>query len=218
MPINMGDQFRGLPMGDLIGAPLMAACEAQVRLANSTADFIKVVGFLPPTADAAAKDPNAYGDTRTVSFKYDRAVPGGDGNQTEQMEIKVPLLSVVKVPSLGINKVNVTFDMEVKNSERTAESTDASAKFDASISGGWGPVKASVRVSGSVASHKENTRQTDQSAKYHVEVLAEDKGMPEGLSRVLDLLAQSVAPKSLGAKPAQTTLPPANSGGEQKPA
>lgn len=222
MPINMGDQFRGLPMGDLIGGPLMAACDAQVRLANATADFIRVVGFLPPTSDAAAKDPNAIGDVRTVTFRYERPVAGGDGNSTEQMKLEVPLLAVVKVPSLGINKVDITFDMEVKNSERTAESEDKSGKFDASITAKWGPVTAKVNVSGSVASHKENTRQTDQSAKYHVEVHAEDKGMPEGLSRVLDILSQSVAPKQVansnaGGTPAKSSGTGLSSGGGGTP-
>jgi len=60
---SMGDQFRGLPMGDLIGGPLTAACDAQVRLANATADFIKVIGFLPPaTSGTTPADPNAVGD------------------------------------------------------------------------------------------------------------------------------------------------------------
>ncbi len=198
MPINMGDQFRGLPMGDLIGGPLMAACEAQVRLANATADFIKVVGFMPPTAEEMKKDSRAVGDIRTVSFKYDR--PTEDGSGSERVSIDVPLLAVVKIPSLAVNKVDITFDMEVKNSERQAESTDTKAEVQASVSGGWGPVKASVKMTGSVASHKENTRQTDQSAKYHVEVHAEDNGMPEGLARVLDMLSQSVAPKQVEKK------------------
>ncbi len=59
--VNMSDQFKGLPMADLIGAPLHAACDAQVMLARATADFIKVIGFLPPTDPA---DPNGNGGTR----------------------------------------------------------------------------------------------------------------------------------------------------------
>ena len=33
---STADQFRGLPMGDLIGGPLAAACTAQVQLASAT--------------------------------------------------------------------------------------------------------------------------------------------------------------------------------------
>ena len=59
--------------------------------------------------------------------------------------------------------------------------------------------KGTVKVSGSVATHKENTRSSDNSARYHVEVHAKDTGMPEGLARVLDILQSSVAPKSISA-------------------
>ena len=64
---------------------------------------------------------------------------------------------------------------------------------------GWGPFSLKVHVEGSVASHKENTRSTDQSAKYHVEVHAADKGMPEGLARVLDMMNSAIAPKTVTA-------------------
>ena len=40
--VKMSDQFQGLPMDSLIGGPLTAACDSQVKLARSTADFIKV--------------------------------------------------------------------------------------------------------------------------------------------------------------------------------
>lgn len=202
---SMADQFRGLPMGDLIGGPLTAACDAQIRLANATADFIKVIGFLPPTNPANPPDPNAVGDVRNVTFKFDRPsqskLPDPANPDAplpmETVELSVPLLAVVKVPNLSINKVDITFDMEVKNSEASKESTDMQAAMEAQAKIGWGPISATVKISGSVSSHKENTRSTDQSAKYHVEVHASDDGMPEGLARVLDMIATSVAPKQI---------------------
>lgn len=204
---NMGDQFRGLPMGDLIGAPLMAACDAQVRLAIATSDFIKHVGFNAP-------DANGKSDVRTVGFRFSRpatgATPAADGTQpTETVELEVPLLSVVKVPSLAINKVDITFDMEVKNSERSQEIDQKTGSLSAEAKVGWGPFSASVKVSGSISQHKENTRSSDQTAKYHVEVHAVDDGMPEGLARVLDIMAQAVAPTKVTG-PANANTQPAN--------
>jgi hypothetical protein len=195
----MGDQFKGLPMADLIGGPLMAASDAQVKLANATADFIKVIGFLPP--DAQSK--NGLGDVRTAYFKFRRAkailepLAAGALAPMEDVEMQVPLLAIVKVPSLSINVVDVVFDMEVKNSESSKESFDAAAKMEAQAKLGWGPLSVSVNISGSVSSHKENTRSTDQSAKYHVEVHAVDNGMPEGLARVLDIMHSAIIPNVL---------------------
>ena len=39
--MSMGDEFKGLPIEDLIGAPLIAAANAQGKLAAVTAEFIK---------------------------------------------------------------------------------------------------------------------------------------------------------------------------------
>lgn len=196
--VNMSSQFKGLPMGDLIGAPLSAACEAQVKLAQATADFIKVIGFLPPTDP---KNPNGVGDTRTASFKFKRPVddPTGKGIAEEEVELEVPLLAIVKVPNLSIVNVDITFDMEVKSSFSQTESEDKKGEFSADMSIGWGVFSAKVHVAGSVATHKENTRTSDNSAKYHVAVHAEDKGMPEGLARVMDILQTACAPRRIGA-------------------
>ena len=200
--VNMSDQFKGLPMGDLIGGPLNAACEAQVKLAQATADFIKVIGFLPPSN---ADDPYS-GGTRTATFKFKRpvdnpAVKPGDPGSTmeEEVEMCVPLLAIVKVPNLSITTVDVSFDMEVKSSFTSKESTDAQASLEAEMSFGWGCFKGSVKVQGSVATHKENARSSDNSAKYHVLVHAEDKGMPEGLARVMDILQTACVPRAIGA-------------------
>jgi hypothetical protein len=202
----MSSQFKGLPMGDLIGGPLTAACDAQVKLAQATSDFIKLIGFMPPDP-ANATAPQA---TRTATFRFKRPVDappqpaGGTGTAVvpiyeEEVEITVPLLAIVKVPALSITTVDVNFNMDVKSSFSSTESQDmsASASLDASVN--WGVFSAKVHIQGSVATHKENTRTSDNSAKYSVAVHAEDKGMPEGLARVLDILQSAAAPRKVSA-------------------
>jgi hypothetical protein len=184
--MSIAEQFRGLPMGDLVGAPLMAACDAQVRLAQATADFIDTVGF------EKNADGKSTGKTRTSEFKFSRPVQDAEGNwKDEAVEMVVPLLSIVKVPTLAVETVDITFDMEVKTSTNDKSSVDSSTSFGAS----WGGFGAKVSVSGSVTTHKENTRTSDNSAKYHVNVQARDAGMPEGLARVMDILQTAVVPK-----------------------
>lgn len=191
--VDIASQFRGLPMADLIGAPLTAACDAQIRLANATADFIKYIGFEAPTTPGGTPD-----KTRTANFQFKRLKqdPANPGVSTEEdVTLNVPLLAIVKVPSLAITKVDITFDMEVKSSFSAKESQDTAAKLTAEASAKIGPFSVTVHVEGSVAAHKENTRTSDNSAKYHVQVLAEDSGMPEGLARVLDMMQSAIQPK-----------------------
>lgn len=222
---SMADQFRGLPMGDLIGGPLIAACDAQVRLANATASFIQQIGFVPPSGTTDPTNPPPFDPTtfqvRTAAFRFTRPsnVPqtlDDNGNptgpiQTETVELDVPLLAIVKIPALSIQTVDITFDMEVRNSETVKDSTQASASVSADASLGWGPFSMRVNIQGSVSTSKENTRQTDQSAKYHVAVHAADTGMPEGLSRVLDIMNSAIAPTTItpnGASGSSGSAPP----------
>jgi hypothetical protein len=202
--VNISSQFKGLPMSDLIGGPLTAACDSQIKLAQATASFIRSVGFLPPT-DPANTDPNAVGGTRTALFRFKRPVdnldPATKDTQPfseEEVELEVPLLAIVKVPNLSIYTVDINFEMEVKSSFSAKESQDYSAGMQAEMKVGWGIFSAKVNIQGSVASHKENTRTSDNSAKYTVAVHAEDKGMPEGLARVLDILQTAAAPRKIG--------------------
>jgi hypothetical protein len=205
--VDMASQFRGLPMSDLIGGPLNAACDAQIRLASATADFIRQVGFLPAPAPAEGtpSDPNAVGETRTATFNFRRPVPAPTADDPhamseEDVELKVPLLAIVKVPNLAITTVDITFDMEVKSSFMEKTSDDKSAKFAADAEYNLGIFSVKVHVEGSVATHKENTRSSDNSAKYTVSVHAEDSGMPEGLARVLDILHSAIVPVPSGPK------------------
>lgn len=175
----IGDQFTGLDMQNLIGAPLTATADASVQLAKSTADFISTVGF------------DEAGNARTASFKFDKLGYNDDGTTNqEEMNVDVPLLAIVPIPNLQVDEVNILFDMEVKQSEKSESSFDLGAS--ASVSAGFWGVKASI--TGSVAAHSANTRSTDNSAKYHVDVRAANHGTPEGLSRVLDMMSSNVAP------------------------
>lgn len=270
----MGNEFSGLPIADLIGGPLTAACNAQVRLAKATADFINTVGF-NPELDANNK-PTGKLLPRQVDFSFWQPLPiaanpiskidvtapgagytsvplvtisGGGGTgatavaeldngtvksitvtgggsgytgqpvvaisggggagatatatvntgvdataNVQKVVLSVPFLAIINVPSLMVKTVDITFDMEVKTSESHHDSEDKEMSLDVTAKVGWGPFSAEVKVHGSVSAHQENTRSTDRSAKYHVAVHAADDGMPEGLSRVLDILQKAIAP------------------------
>ena len=184
--MSIGDQFKGLDMSNLIGGPLTAAAESSVMLAKSTAEFINAVGF-----DSESK-------TRNVFFKFHRSTPDPDGNISKQeMGVEVPLLAIVPIPNLQIDEVNIMFDMEVKQSSRNETGGSVSSSMSGRV--GFGPFKVSIE--GSVSAHHNNTRSSDNSAKYHVDVRATNHGIPEGLARVMDMMAANVAPSLISSKP-----------------
>jgi len=185
------DEFGNLPIAMLMGAPLSAACEAQIMLANATAEFIRVVGFLPPDDADFSADPNAMGGLRMATFGFSRPSATTPG-QNDQVLLNFPLISFVNVPALSIKTVDVTFDMEVRTATTSVESRDSSIGGSLEVRQRWGSGSAKLNISGSVSSHKENTRSTDTSAKYHISMHAEDAGMPEGLQRVMNILNAAI--------------------------
>lgn len=192
---QIGNQFKGLPMESLIGGPLKAACDSNVLMAQATSKFITDVGFIPQEGPNGEIVPGA---PRMVDFSFER--PGVDkaGDPTiELVKVKVPILAIVPIPNLQVNTVDVVFDMEVKNSTSSVEKQNVEMGLEAEAKLGYGPFSLSVKITGSVSSSKENTRSSDSSAKYHVQVNAQNFGTPEGLARVLDLMNQAAAPRRI---------------------
>lgn len=192
MADTIANQFSGLDMAALIGGPLQAACDAQTMLARSTLNFIEEVGLEAPDANGVRK-------VRTANFSFDRAADQtGDGKTaSEKVEMNVPLLAIVNVPALSIDVVDVTFDMEVKSSTSSESSRDKSGELEADAGLKIGPFSMNVKIKGSIACHEKNTRSSDNSAKYHVQVHASQQKTPEGLMRMLDIISSAVAPSSV---------------------
>ena len=185
--VNMSSQFGGLPMDQLIGGPLKAACTAQTLLAKASSDFIKDVGL----NDAGGGNMSA----RTVDFSFNKPVQDADGTtKMEKVDLQVPLLAIINTPSLSVKEAEVRFTMEVKSSTSSKTTSDTKAELTAHAKYNAGLFSCDVTIHGSLANHSENSRKSDNSAKYDVKVVARDDGPPEGLMKVLDMLNDAIAP------------------------
>ena len=194
---SIADQFKGLPIGELIANPLVAAATAQGKLAAVTEQFIEEVGLEKGDGDTLK--------ARTVDFDYDAVVEqketAEDGTETtttvvEPRSMKVPLLSIVNTPALSVKNVTIDFDMKVQTSSENKSETSASSEFSAKYKAWWSPVRASFTAS--VANKSTNTRKSDNSARYTVHCEARDDGAPEGLMKVLDILGDAIKPTQQG--------------------
>lgn len=172
------DSFKGLPMRELISAPLIAVNEAQQQLAASTLDYYNKIAF---TED---------GKTRCLEFDLERPVqtPGSIGKQ--YIHVKAPFWGMVPVPSLLIDNVNVNFQMEV--TDATTAKSEENAELSSDVTGKW--FSTSVSVQGKVGTSRENTRSTNQTAKYQVPVSAHQQQPTEGLSKLMDIMASCAEP------------------------
>ena len=203
---KIADQFKGLPIGELIANPLIAAAQAQGKLAGITEQFIEEVGLEKDTTTGKLS-------ARTVEFDYDAVVEqkstenGVETTTTvaEPRTMKVPLLAIVNTPNLSVKDVKIDFDMKVQSTSESKSSTTANVTTKANYKAWWSPVSASVTAS--VGSKSENTRKTDNSARYTVHCEARDDGAPEGLMKVLDILGDAIKPAPQGGASTPTPAP-----------
>ena len=172
------DSFKGLPMRELIAAPLIAAAEAQQELARTAWNFYKQIAF--------DKD----GKTRSLEFDVQRPIEQGGQMKLMNQKVTAPFLGLVPIPSLLIDNVDVDFQMEVTNTENIKSTTNA--EVDSKIEGKYWFVSA--EISGKVSTSRENTRSTNQTGKYQVHVSASQQPQTEGLSKLMDIMASCIEP------------------------
>jgi len=185
---DIAQQFAGLPIEDLIVSPIVGMAKGQAKLNDVTWKYISEVAFVT--------DKDGKTSARSLDVEMNRVVTDGTtGEQTVQtLYSKVPMLPLVPLPSLAITSADIEFTMEVKTSEVDKSSTDTEASISASASGGFWGMKYSVSMAGKVSTHKENTRSTDNSAKYNVKVHAEQLPATEGMLKLSDYLTQMLEP------------------------
>lgn len=203
------NDFQGLPMKDLIGDPLVASANSQRDLAQTTLNFLNEFAFEPQEEGKPLR-------ARMIEAEYDRLVVGRD--EPLKQKIKVPAISMVTIPNLSIQDVEIGFTMEVKahtssldeNGNTKTSSSETGASVEAG--GGFMGVKFSAKVehkrstTGTVTSKSTNTRSTDFSAKYDVKVSAKQNPPAEGMGRFTQLLANVMEPIDLDKDGNQTAV------------
>ena len=114
--------------------------------------------------------------------------------EIQKLYSKVPMLPLVPLPSLAITSADIEFSMEVKTSEASKETSASENSYEVSAGGKWWGMSFNAKVAGKVATNKENTRSTDNSAKYNVKVHAEQLPATEGMLKLSDYLTQMLEP------------------------
>jgi hypothetical protein len=188
MAADISAQFTGLPIEDLIVSPIVGMAKGQAKLNDVTWKYINEVAFVTD------KDGNTTARSLDVQMQRVMTDPTDGSQSVKTLYSKVPMLPLVPLPALAITSADIAFTMEVKTSEVNKDSSDSSASFSASASGGFWGMKYSATMSGSVAAHHENTRSTDNSAKYDVKVHAEQLPPTEGMLKLSDYLTQMLEP------------------------
>ena len=145
------------------------------KLAQSAFELMQEIGF---TED---------GETRMVESDFQRPIQSSPTPQ--DVTVQAPFIGLVPLPNLLIDDVQVDFQMEVTATETSTEKSSTEGSSSTNCFGGW-----SVNVGGKVSSSRENTRYTNQTARYQVDESNRQQRQTEGLSKLKDILASCVEP------------------------
>lgn len=199
--VSMAQQFSGLPIKSLIGAPLLAAAEANSKMAIAQTQFLLSTCFDNDNGKPAKYTPKMINMTLTRSVIKEN----GEAGDPVETDFNLPLLTILPLNSLAVDDVKVHFDMEVKSSfsndkENLSESeSSAEGSFTAKVGYGifsaevHGSVSASSKSSDSEKSHYEKSN----SAKYEIDVHAGQLPLPEGVTTIIQAFTESIAPIQL---------------------
>lgn len=204
----MAQQFTGLPMDSLIGGPLNAAAAANASMAMTQTKFMLDTCF-GKTPIKGKKDEYNY-EPVMIKMSLTRGVIQPQEGKDPIIEpvvttFDLPLLTIIPINSLGVDNVDVTFEMEVKSSfsdEQTdTKKTDikAAASFEAKV--GFGPFSATIHGSASYSHQDSSTHSThyqkSNSAKYTVNVHAGQLPVPKGVNTIIEAYTRAIQPITL---------------------
>lgn len=194
--VSISQQFSGLPLDALIGGPLNATAEANAKMAITQTRFLLDTCFVKKGTEA---DP-VY---QPITIKMELQRTWIKENQSvEQLTtiFHLPLLTVIPLNALAVDHVNIQFDMEVNSSfseETSKEKTEkktAEAALEAKI--GLGLFSAVIHGKVSYDAAKTNRINThylkSNSAKYTVNVQANQLPLPPGVSTLIDIFTKSI--------------------------
>lgn len=119
---HLAEQFSGLPMKALIGAPLKAATDANAMISQAQTQFLLTTCFEQVAENSKDLRPVM------VTFQLSRQVLESDGQFSKQpvtMNIAIPLMTLIPISSLAVETLKISFNMEVKSSEELSSTTSS---------------------------------------------------------------------------------------------
>ena len=173
-----------LSLSQLIGAPIRALVEAEAQSAAATAHFIRNVGFKPPD-DAALEE---FGDLQMARFKTVRR--GADGAD-EEVEVQIPLLTLLPIPALQIRDATLDYVVKVVQTEALPPTRQHKAQNPAKGTSVSDEVPATLRATFASEPRPGGRRSMDMLVKMKVRI--EQADMPAGLSRLINLAGEATS-------------------------
>ena len=198
--MSISRELSSIDFAGMIGGPLVAVVNAQAKSAMTTVSFVKEVGFYPEDYS----DEDLQGKPVYVNFDFTKSVEAVNETTGEvtvtptEMQLKVPILTMLPIPYLRVEEVEINFNAKITSMSKTSSETEKKigGSFEAQAKWGWGSAK--LKVSASYKSKKNSSSELAKTYSLGVRVRAVQDEMPAGMEKVLNILEENISatPKS----------------------
>lgn len=180
--------LQNLPFYSMIGGPLSACIRAQAESAQTCIDFVQQVGM------QTVEDKKTGKISEEVIYVHFNFVQGG-----RRINMSVPLLTIIPIPYICINTVDINFTAKVcgtesESDERLYESTNDRTSTSNHKSGWFGRHKTNIKTQFSSKRSSKGTSDSTYSVESTIDVAvhASQDSMPAGMAKVLEMLGNAI--------------------------
>lgn len=184
---------------DIAEAEIKVNTEGAITKVSLTKVFDETLLENNKTVSVAQEGSSGSAKLRVIVVEAGTPVPA----VYQKMQIEVPILTMMPIPFIKIDYTDIEFNVKI-NSVSTTNTSDISKSNVDSDSNfgykGWG-FKASTNLKTSVSHQKKSTSGEEVKKDYslNIKVHAVQDDIPSGMSRILDILEDSISTKALPA-------------------
>lgn len=115
----------------------------------------------------------------------------------QKMQIQVPILTMMPIPFIKIDSADIDFNVKINSVSTTNDESKSSGGVSTSVKSGWF-VKAELNAAFSNQKSSSSTEEVKKDYSLNVKVHAAQDDMPAGVSRILDMLEDSIKAQPVG--------------------
>ena len=166
-----------IPLEDLVYAPLYALAKSNQQLKSNIIEFIKSMG----KAEHTNKEEIIHLDHMNIA--YDQVKQDEEGYSVDNLQLEVPLLSIIPMNQLNVDKAEIDFSTEVK---AVVDKENQKTQIQARIC-------------------SPSQRESDFLPKVSYKLQVQSLPATEGILRLIDSLSSSQVAKKLNTRPVAVT-------------
>lgn len=167
-------EFEKIPLEFIIATPLLTAIQAHKQAAMTTLAFIKEL-----------KD-------STTEFSVNVKEIDSKGKETSVVrKISVPLISLVKVPSLNFDSMSVSFNYSIQQVHKSTEDSTKQGKADIHTSGILSKF-IGASFSGSIEKKTTDELTSSRSGNLEIKINISESPIPAGLQKIIDAMVAGI--------------------------